>query len=245
MDGRTTRARFEPTRWSLVQRARAGDEQGRQALAELCASYWAPVYAFFRRDGMAEAAARDLTQGLFAELLERGDVAGGDPGKGRFRSYLLACARHYRSNQRDRERAQKRGGDVAHVPIRVQVDDGDEGAGLHALEPSCDETPEQAYLRAWVQESVARALREVGEHERAKGRGAQFERLRLVLDGQPLPGGYAAVAAELGASEAAIKVAAHRLRQRFRAALLSQLGATVEDPADAEAELRELFAALG
>ena len=244
MDGRTTRARFEPTRWSLVRQARAGDEQGKKALGELCAMYWAPVYAFFRRDGMAEAAARDLTQGLFAELLERGDVAGGDPEKGRFRSYLLACARHYRSNQRDRERAQKRGGDVAHVPIRVQADDGEAG-GLQALEPASGETPEQAYLRAWVQESVGRALQALGDEERQKGRGEAFDRLRPVLDGQPLPEGYAGVAADLGSSEAAIKVAAHRLRQRFRAALLSQLGSTVEDPSDAEAELRELFAALG
>ena len=243
MDRRTSQARFEPTRWSLVRRARSGDEQGRRALAELCERYQAPVYAFFRRDGMAEADARDLTQGLFAELLERGDVAGGDPGKGRFRSYLLACAKHYRSNQRDRERAQKRGGDVAHVPIRVATDAG--GDELASVEPVDGETPERAYLRLWVRESVAAALRRVRDDERDKGRGAQFDRLRGVLEGRPVPGGYAAVAVELGTTEAAVKVAAHRLRGRFRSALLSELGATVEDPEDAEAELRELFAALG
>lgn len=100
-----TGSRFAPTRWSLVQRARGQDEQGRQALSELCSMYWPPVFAFFQRDGMNGVDARDLTQGLFAELLERGDVAGGDPEVGRFRNYLLACARHYRSNVRDRERA--------------------------------------------------------------------------------------------------------------------------------------------
>jgi len=239
---RPSHARFAATRWSLVQRARGEGDEGRRALAELCADYWAPVYAFFRRDGMSTDDARDLTQGLFAELLERGDVAGGDPGKGRFRSYLLACARHYRSNQRDRERAQKRGGDAQHLPFAAPVDDAHL---LVADEPRHDATPEQAYLRAWVRQTVAMALRQLEDEERESGRAAVFDRLRPTLEGAPLDGSYRDVARELGTSEGALKVCVHRLRRRFRAALLQQLGATVEDPADAERELRELFDALG
>lgn len=238
-----TGSRFAPTRWSLVRRARGSDEQGRQALAELCTMYWPPVFAFFRRDGMSDVDARDLTQGLFAELLERGDVAGGDPEVGRFRSYLLACARHYRSNARDRERAQKRGGDREHVPISAyEACSADEP--LLGVEPADTDTPESVYLRAWVRQTVALALQELAKAEREKGRSAQFELLRDSLEGQQPGQSYAEIAAQLESTEAAIKVAAHRLRRRFRAALLSQLGATVDDAADAEAELRELFAAL-
>lgn len=226
-----------------MRRARHGDEQGKKALSELCSMYWSPVYAFFRRDGMAEGDARDLTQGLFAELLERGDVAGGDPEVGRFRSYLLACARHYRSNARDRERAQKRGGDRTHVPIAVGSPDDAES--LLAIEPADPSTPEQAYLRAWVRQTVELALAVLASEEHAKGRGEQFALLRGVLEGQCLEHSYAVIAKQAGSTEAAIKVAAHRLRRRFRTALLSQLGATVDDAAAAEVELRELFAALG
>lgn len=236
-------AGFAPTRWSLVQRARGQDEQGQKALAELCEMYWQPVFAFFRRDGMSDGDARDLTQGLFAELLERGDVAGGDPEVGRFRNYLLACARHYRSNARDRERAQKRGGDREHVPIRVGAAPDD--ATVLGVEPADTATPEAAYVGAWVRKTVALALAELADQERAKGRSQQFELLSPALEGHGLAASYADIAAQLGTSEAAIKVAAHRLRRRFRTALLAQLGATVDDAKDAEAELRELFEALG
>lgn len=239
MDGNDSHARFAPTRWSLVRRARRVDDAGRRALSELCALYWAPVYAFFRRDGMAAHDARDLTQGLFAELLEREDLAGGDPDAGRFRSWLLACARHYRSNERDRARAQKRGGDVTHVPIKVAA----EPVGVEAA--AAGETPEQAYLRAWVRSAVDAAIADLDAQERGKGRGDWFVRLAPALEGEGLPGGYAAAAVELGATEAAVKVAVHRLRRRFRTALLAQLGATLDDPAEAGRELDELFRALG
>ena len=232
-----------PTRWSLVRRARGQDEQGQKALAELCSMYWSPVCAFFRRDGMDDGDARDLTQGLFAELLERGDVAGGDPDVGRFRSYLLACARHYQSNVRDRERAQKRGGDREHVPISA-YESGSTGEPVLGVEPVDTDTPESAYQRAWIRQTVALALQELARQERDKGRAEQFELLRDCLEGQDLELSYVEIARKLGSTEAAIKVAAHRLRRRFRTALLSQLGATVEDAAHAEAELRELFAAL-
>jgi len=206
--------------------------------------YWSPVYAFFRRDGMHDVDARDLTQGLFAELLERGDVAGGDPEVGRFRNYLLACARHYRSNTRDRERAQKRGGDREHVPIAA-MESCTADEPLLGVEPTDTDTPEAAYLRAWVRQTVAMALQDLARQEQEKGRSQHFELLRDSLEGHGLEKSYADIAGLLGTTEAAIKVAAHRLRRRFRTALLSQLGATVDDASDAEAELRELFAALG
>jgi RNA polymerase sigma-70 factor (ECF subfamily) len=113
------------------------------------------------------------------------------------------------------------------------------------VEPADNDTPENAYLRAWVRQTVALSLQQLAKEERAKGRSEQFELLRDSLEGQELDRSYAEIAAQLGSTEAAIKVASHRLRRRFRAALLSQLGATVDDAADAEAELRELFHALG
>jgi RNA polymerase sigma factor (sigma-70 family) len=241
-DERQTRAGFKTTRWSLVVRARNGDAEGRRALEELCRDYWPPVYAFFRRDGLAPDAARDLTQGLFVDLLERGDIAGGDPGKGRFRSYLLACARHYQSNVRDRERAQKRGGEVQHIPIAVDQSESARDSLVAGVILEDMRTPERAFALTWARELLARALLALQDAEEAKGNGALFAQLRSFLEGVGGDQRYAELAEVTGMTEGALKVAVHRLRRRFRETLLRELGHTVENPADAEDELRELLA---
>ena len=81
------------------------------ALAELCQIYWRPVYVFLRRQGIAQHDAQDLTQAFFADLIESRAYARADPTKGRFRSFLLGTLKHFVAHARDRERAQKRGGD--------------------------------------------------------------------------------------------------------------------------------------
>jgi RNA polymerase sigma-70 factor (ECF subfamily) len=84
-------AGFPTTRWSRVARAVGTDDAGaRAALAELCAAYWYPVYAFIRRKGHGPDEAADLTQDYFARLLESGTVAAADPARGRFRAFLHA-----------------------------------------------------------------------------------------------------------------------------------------------------------
>ena len=55
---------------------------------------------------------------------------------------------------------------------------------------------------------------------------------------------YAQLAESLGSSEAAIKSAVHRLRQRYRQLLREEVAGTVDSPDDVEDELRHLFAAL-
>jgi RNA polymerase sigma-70 factor (ECF subfamily) len=46
-------------------------------------------------------------------------------------------------------------------------------------------------------------------------------------------------------SEAAVKVAVHRLRRRFRDLLREEVLRTVDDPRNVDHELRYLFAAVG
>ena len=84
--------RFGSTRWSMVTRAGRGSGDGsRQALEELCAAYWAPIYGFVCARGHDAAGAEDLTQAFFADLIERRAIEDADPTRGRFRTYLLAC----------------------------------------------------------------------------------------------------------------------------------------------------------
>ncbi len=74
--------RFATTRWSLVLAAgTAPSAQADVALAELCADYWYPLYAYVRRRGHAPEDARDLTQAFFAKLLEKHGLTAANPAQ--------------------------------------------------------------------------------------------------------------------------------------------------------------------
>lgn len=218
-------------------RAGGEDVDARHALDELCAAYWPPVYALYRKEGLDAEAARDLTQSLFADLLARGDVARAAPEKGRFRAYLRSCARNLLANHRDAERTQKRGGGRA--PLSLDVDD--EEARLRR-EPIDALDAAAVFERRWAQAVIESALRRLAADEARAGRGELFLALRPSLDGDS-PKPYAELAAGLGTSEGALKVAAHRLRARFREALLDEVRQTLPDASAAGDELRELLAA--
>ena len=110
------------TQWSQVLAARDGsDTEARRAFESLCQTYWQPLYAYIRRQGYDPDKARDLTQGFFAELLDKDFLADVDPDKGRFRSFLLASLRHYLTHERDRDRALKRGGSTTVLSLDVET----------------------------------------------------------------------------------------------------------------------------
>jgi len=233
-------AAFAATQWSLV--ARAGDPtapQAREALAALCGAYWYPLYAYLRRRTGDAEAALDLTQGFFADLLDRNALAAADPARGRFRTFLLTCCEHYLANQRDAGRAQKRGG--GREPLPLEFAGADERYGR---EPADLATPEALYRRRWaltLLETTFALLEQ--DYERA-GRGDLYRLLQPALTAEPDAPGYAAIAAALGMSEAAVKKAAQRLRQRYGELLRQQVAATVDRPEQVEEEIRDLFAAL-
>jgi RNA polymerase sigma-70 factor (ECF subfamily) len=209
-------ARFQTTNWSLVFAAGGSPE----ALNDLCARYWPPVYAYVLRCGVDRADAEDLTQAFFGRMLEHRDFAQVDPRRGKFRSFLLAALKHFMSNERDRARAKKRGGDVVHVEIDLATAD-------EAL------TPDQLFDKQWalvVVERALRALRDAGE----------AEHLMPFLSGEE---SYASLAAERGTSEGALRVAVHRLRRRFRDHLRRIVAETVE-PEDVDDEIRFLIDAV-
>jgi RNA polymerase sigma-70 factor (ECF subfamily) len=229
----------QPTRWSLVLKAGQADAAGRAALEELCAAYWQPVYALYRRAGVGREAASDLTQGLFADLLERGDLRRADPARGPFRVFLRACARNWLANERAKERAGKRGG--GRLPLAIDAAGEEEWL---RIEPVDRLDPEAVFERRWVRAVIDRALHRVQREETGAGRDAAFARLRAVLDGGPPPRPWAELAAELGTSEGALKVAAHRLRMRFRECLCAEVAETLPDGVQPGEELGELLRSL-
>jgi RNA polymerase sigma factor (sigma-70 family) len=231
---------FATTHWSLVSAAKDPDApEARQALADLCGAYWFPVYAYVRRCGHDRHAAEDLTQAFFARLLEKNDLAAADRTRGRFRTFLLTACQHFLANQNDHATAKKRGGGKAHFSLDFAA-----AEGRFAHEPADAETPERAFERRWALELLDRALAELRQEYVESGRGKLFDALKgCLMAGAETP--YAELAAGLNMTEGAVKVAVHRLRQRYRDRLREAIGRTVADPEDVDDEVRDLFAALG
>ncbi len=221
---------------------RAGRGPGpdaRAALENLAQSYWYPLYAYLRRDGCDGEEARDLVQGFFAQIIERSDLMRVESDKGRFRSWLLTGIKHHRINERERSRAQKRGGGQA--PLAM---DFEHAADRYSQEPSTADSPEVLFQRSWARSVLCQVVERLELEYRERDQARLFEGLRPVLVGGEAAA-YRSLAAELGTTEGAIKAAAHRLRQRFRARLQEEIAGTVGDPREIELEIRDLFEALG
>jgi DNA-directed RNA polymerase specialized sigma24 family protein len=236
-----TNARFAPTRWSLVARAAGPDDTAsRDALNELCRAYWWPLYAYVRRLRKQSEDAADIVQGLVAEIIEKRRLGSADAGKGRFRDWLRTAVEFHLGHSRERASAQKRGGGLRGFDF-----DEAEAERRWVLVADKEQDPGRLFDRAWALEVLDRALVAVERDYVSRGKAAVFEALKPCL----VPGtgatAYASIAPRLKATEGAVKVAAHRLRRDYQAALRHELQATVEDPADADAEFNALKAALG
>jgi len=228
---------FEQTRWSVVVAAGGDSTNARKALAHFCETYWYPLYAFVRREGRGADDAQDLTQEFFARLLEKNWLAGVDRAKGKFRSFLLAAMRHFLANEWDRANRLKRGGGKTILSL-----DAESAETRYALEPADPMTAERIFERRWALTLLEGVLARLRNEFAAAGRGRLFEEFKPALTGEKVP--YAEIAARLNLNEAAVRVAVHRLRVRYRELLRTEIGETVATDDDIDAEVQHLFAVL-
>src|SRR5688500_12847507 len=234
------RERFQTTHWSLV--VSVGDRQSarsEEALAKLCLDYWSPLYAYIRRSGHSMHAAQDLTQEFFARLLEKNFVQSADRERGRFRSFLLGAVKHFLSNHTEAARAQKRGGGK---PI-LSLDFPSAEAALQ-LEPADSQTPDRLFDQQWALLLLDRILQRLADEFAAAGKAQHWPLLREFLTAGADHCPYADAGAQLGMSEAAVKMAIHRLRKRYKQLLRDEIGQTVAGPAEIDDEIRQLFSIL-
>jgi RNA polymerase sigma factor (sigma-70 family) len=227
-------SRFPTTRWTLV--LAAGDprrKDARCALVSLCENYWYPLYAYVRRSGYPADQAQDLTQEFFVRLLEGRYLDRAEPAKGRFRSFILTSLKFFVADEKDRERALKRGGGAL---VALEFPAGEE---RYQREPAHDETPERIFERRWALSVLDRVVEKLRNDFIRHGRPEHFERLKVFLLGQS-DAPYATLAREMNTSEGALKVAIHRLRKRYRELFRQEIADTVADPAEVESELRYL-----
>jgi RNA polymerase sigma factor (sigma-70 family) len=233
-------AAFVTTHWSVVLDATRSDTTRSQAaLARLCQTYWYPLYAYVRRRGHSPDDAQDLTQEFFARLLEKNWLADADRQRGRFRTFLLSALNHFLANQWDKACTQKRGGAVQLVPLQL-----DSAETRYGQEPADPLTPEQIYERRWALALLNEVLNLLGAEHASAGTTKLFDLLKPCLVGDRKAQTYAALAAQLNMTEGAVKVAVHRLRQRYRQLLRDEIANTVAAPSEVDQEMRHLLAAL-
>ncbi len=229
---------FATTHWSVVlTAARTDSTRAGAALEHLCRQYWYPVYHFVRRQGHSTHDAQDFTQEFFARLLEKNWLAAADQSRGRFRSFLLMIVKRFLAAEWHKANAQKRAGERLCLPL-------DTAETRYSREPADASTPEQAFERQWALTLLETVLRQLRSDYEQDGKGRLFEALKPCLMGsrESLP--YAALASALEMSEGAVKVAVHRLRERYRERLKAEIAHTVASPADVDHEMRHLFRVL-
>ncbi|HWN95301.1 MAG TPA: sigma-70 family RNA polymerase sigma factor [Methylomirabilota bacterium] len=230
---------FVTTQWTRVLEARGDSSDAKAALSDLCAAYYAPVFAFVRRNSPDENAARDLTQEFFARLLA-GRALNADPQRGRFRSYLLTAVKNFLADMRDHARAAKRGGGNAPLPLDAGTDTS---PGLEVADANAP-SPEREFDRKWALTVLDRALAALAAEHVGADERKQFKTLKPWLTGDNENLSQADAACQLGCSETTVKVAIHRLRKRFRELVKTEIRQTMNDPTQVADELACLVAAL-
>lgn len=234
---------FATTRWSLVFSAAAcedNEETGRAALAELCRTYWRPIFCFVCRLGYSTEEAQDLTQDFFLMILESNWIQHADEHRGRFRSFLLKSLQNFLSHGTEKKLAQKRGGELEFVSWDAWMAE----APSRSSQPLDSLSPELLFDLRWATTVVQRAMQRLREQCESKGRLRLFETLSDYLASDRADVSYSALAATLGIAETAVKKQLHNLRQRYRWLLRDEVADTVSNPGDVDDEIRHLCAVL-
>lgn len=239
-DPNTALMHFPETRWSRISRARGREPEAQAALSDLCAAYYDPVLVFLRSGGRTGEEAQELAQDFFAKLLGSNGVDGAEPQRGKFRTFLLGAVKHFLSARRQHEDRQKRGGGVRPEALDTGTasDPGIEAPDAAAL------SPDVAFDRQWALTLINRTLSALEGEMRAAGREELFAALTPFLTGSSEYGNLESTAPRLGMSPAALRVAVHRLRQRYRDLIRVELAQTLVPGKSVEEELAALKAAL-
>jgi RNA polymerase sigma-70 factor (ECF subfamily) len=236
---------FPETHWSVV--VAAGGSQidpqiAQTSLAELCQTYWAPLYSFVRSRGYTVEDAQDLTQSFFAYLIEHKIYASADQQKGRFRSFLLASLKNFLADASDRERTLKRGG--GHNLLPLHEEQAKEAESLFQTH-SAASSEDQIFDHAWAEALVAAGLERISKDYKSESKEKLFNELKIFLGGgADPPPTYAELAVRLGMAEPTLRSHVTRLRARYREALRAEVRRTVDTEAQVDEELHELLRVL-
>ncbi len=231
---------FNTTHWSVVLTAGGGSTPAaREALENLCRTYWPPLYAYVRQQGQSPEDAEDVTQEFFARFLENDYFQKADPARGLFRTFLLTALQRFLVSEWRKSTRLKRGGNLAPLPLDTTV--AEEACAAQTAEPM---TPDRVYEQRWAMALMERVLERLRAEYAAAGHLPLFEHLKESLWGGKEVAPYAQIGAVLGQAEGAVKAAVHRLRRRCGELLREEVAQTVARPEEIEGELRYLISVL-
>jgi len=232
---------FQTTRWTLIHSAgRLGTNADRDALSEFYSRYWKPLYVYTRGRGFTFHQSEDYVQSFFVWLMEHDVLDKADASRGKFRSFLITAFKNFIHNEYRKARAIKRGGNLQAVqPNTIASEDDFDRMSADTSDP------QKLYDRAWAISMLDITKKRLDKEMQAAGNQELYEQLKGILLARSQKGCYAGIAAELGMTENAVRVAAHRYRKRYGNILREEIGRTVEREDHIEEEIRDLLAILG
>jgi len=177
--------------------------------------------------------------GFFARLLDNQYLKLADPQRGRFRTFLLTSLSRFAASEWEKRRALKRG--VAQTVPLIVMDDGEE---RYRHEPADGLSPDKIYERRWAVTLLGNVVGRLRAEYAAAQKETMFESLKDHVWGEATAEDYESLSTRLGMSQGALRVAAHRMRERYRVLLREAVAQTVAAPEDVEDELRHLISVL-
>lgn len=229
---------FVTTHWSVVLAAQdKSSPDSAAALERLCRYYWYPLYAYVRGTGRSPHDAQDLTQEFFARLLAQDWLRVVLPERGRFRTFLLVAMKRFLANEWHRGMAQKRG--AGNLPLSLDTE-----AAEHRFAAEPPLTPDELYERRWAMTLLDESLERLQRDFTHTGKETDFNSLKEWLTAERGSIPYGQIAARLGTTEGAARVAVHRMRKQFRQLFRQTIAETVDGAGDVDSEMRHLITVL-
>ncbi len=233
-------SRFATTHWSVVMAASSSSSPlYKEALSNLCQTYWFPLYTYLRRKGCDIHLAEDYIQAFFMRMLEKHYLNKVEQNRGKFRSFLLMALKRFVADQQDLAQAFKRGGGHKRLSIDLEF-----AEGKYALESVSDLSPERIFEKSWAIAILDQTMAQLEAEFANMNKKKLFDCLKVYIGGDVNSVPYSKVAAELNMTKDAVKTAVYRLRRRYRQQLRDIIAQTVTTQEQIDEEIRELFVAI-
>lgn len=237
-------ATIPPTRWSIVLRAggSADSPEARQALRQLCETYWQTLYRFARKKGRPHDEALEAVQEFICRLLSgQRSLRLADPERGRFRSFLWTCFNAYLTDEYRAARRQKAGGGK-----RLYSFDSCGPDGYPLLAPVEHLTPENAFRKSIALDTFQNAFEELRAAWTERGKADAFRHLQAYLAEECRGSKARTLAQQLHVSESRARVQVSLLKKQFAEVLRRKIAESLSHPSRSEIddELEWLWEAL-
>lgn len=230
---------FPTTHWGLLGTVRKGPKPDQEeALNRLMNQYWRPVYNFVRYNGFQSEEAKDLTQDFFEKWFIKDLFARADPGKGRFRSFLLKSLKNFLYNQARASHAKKRRPEGGFVSINDLEED-------FSFLVGDDRTPEAIFNQAWAVEFVIRILKELENRCTTPSKKVRYEILRRRVIAPALEGAEPPTLKDLGnefgLTEREVSNSLGTAKRAYRRLLTEEIEVYAVSEEEVQSEIHDLF----